>query len=106
MSVRSALSFVLALLLGGTALVGCKSKEITAPATVADESDAALKARYHADEAFTLAQPDGTYRVLVFKLPKVNDADSDYRVVFYRGKATPSRVTARRRTSWTSSVRG
>jgi hypothetical protein len=71
-------------MLGGPALGGCKTKEIDAPPTVDDESDTALKARLHADDVFTFTQSDGTYRVLVFKLPKASDPDSDYRVVFYR----------------------
>ncbi len=29
-------------------------------------------------------QSDGTYKALVFKVPKANEADSDYRIVFYR----------------------
>jgi hypothetical protein len=80
----SACVLVLALLVGGVALVGCRSKEPTAPEAVSDASDAALKAQFHVDEVFTLAQSDGTYRVLVFKLPKASAPDSDYRVVFYR----------------------
>jgi len=83
-SVRRAPLLVLGLVLGGAALTGCKSKEIDAPATVSDESDSTLKAKLHADDVFTLTQAEGTYRVLVFKLPKASDADSDYRVVFYR----------------------
>jgi hypothetical protein len=75
---------MLALLLGGAALTGCKSKDSDAPATISDESDSTLRSKLHADDVFTLTQSDGTYRVLVFKLPKASDADSDYRVVFYR----------------------
>ena len=60
------------------------AEETPAPAVVGDESDAELKTRYHADEAFTVVQSDGAYRALVFKLPKASEADSDYRVVAYR----------------------
>ncbi len=51
---------------------------------VGDESDLVLETKYHAANAFTLVQPDGSYRALVFKLPKASEADSDYRVVAYR----------------------
>jgi hypothetical protein len=39
-SLRRTHLLVLALLLGGAALTGCKSKDIDVPATVSDESDA------------------------------------------------------------------
>lgn len=92
MLVRSTFARVMiVLLVGGTsiAIPACRKHAIpgddpSAPAVVGDESDADLRTKYHADEAFTLVQPDGAYRALVFKLPKASDADSDYRVVAYR----------------------
>lgn len=85
-SAQSAYLFALAIamVLGGAVHVGCKSNQTTAPTTVSDESDEALKTKLHIDDVFTLAQPDGVYRVLVFKLPKASDADSDFRILFYR----------------------
>lgn len=79
------------LLVGATALglSACRKREGLAeetpyPAVVGDESDAELRTKYHADDAFTLVQSDGSYRVLSFKLPKASEADSDYCVVAYR----------------------
>ncbi|MBI2395502.1 MAG: hypothetical protein HYV09_38400 [Deltaproteobacteria bacterium] len=78
-------------LVAATSLVlpACRRKELAAadvpvPAFVGDESADVLKTRYQAVDAFTLPQANGSYRVLVFKLRKINDADSDYRVVAYR----------------------
>jgi hypothetical protein len=51
---------------------------------VADEADGDLMGPEHALDVFTVVQADGSYRALVFKLPKANDEDSDYRLVFYR----------------------
>jgi hypothetical protein len=82
---RRVLALILAL---GSAALGCKSKatatEPDAPATVSDEPDAVLAGKLHADEVFTLAQPEGTYRAVVYNLPKASAEDSDWRVVFYR----------------------
>ncbi len=92
-TVRSRFGRLLAalLLVGATALGHCAcrkkaspTEEVPSPAVVGDESDAELKSRYHADDVFTLAQSDGFYRVLVFKLPMVSEPDSDFRVVAYR----------------------
>lgn len=68
----------------GSTAVACREKEQPVPETVADVADGELAKQHHAIDVFTLVQPDGTYRVLVFKLPKINDADSDYRLVVYR----------------------
>jgi hypothetical protein len=75
------------LLLGGSSAsfcTACRQKEVPVPDTVADEADGDPATQHHALDAFTLVQSDGTYRALVFKLPKANDEDSDYRLVVYR----------------------
>jgi hypothetical protein len=93
MQIRSFLTRFTAavLLVAGTSftLLACRkhetpAEETPAPAVVGDESDAVLKTKYHADDAFTLVQSDRSYRALVFKLPKASEADSDYRVIAYR----------------------
>jgi hypothetical protein len=71
----------------------CRQKESPVeetpyPAVLGEESDAELKAKHHAEEAFTLVQPAGTFRLLIFKLPKASEADSDYRVLVYRRQGT------------------
>jgi hypothetical protein len=73
-----------AVLLLASAATGCQSKEVPVPVALSEDSDATLKAKHHAEDVFNLKQADGTYKALVFKLPKASDADSDYRVVFYR----------------------
>jgi hypothetical protein len=84
---REGLAAAVALLLAGSSAMfctACRQKEEPVPATVADEADGELKRQHHALDVFTLVQSDGSYRVLVFKLPKASDADSDYRLVVYR----------------------
>jgi hypothetical protein len=73
-----------AVFLLASGVAGCPSKDIPVPAALSEDSDVILKAKYHAEDVFTLEQADGTYKALVFKLPKASAADSDYRVVFYR----------------------
>ncbi len=63
MKASSKISWMLALSIG---LAGCPAKE--KPAVPED--------------VFLLA--DGAYKAEIFKLPKANEADSDYRVVFFR----------------------
>ena len=72
------------LLVGSTTLTACQPNEVPAPAVVSDDSDAELKIKHHAEDVFSLAQADGSYKAFVFKLPKARKADSDYRIVFYR----------------------
>ncbi len=83
-SIRRAFSLCAALLLSTSTLSGCQPKEVQAPAELMDEADSTLKTKHRADEVLPLIGTDGTYKALVFKLPKASDADSDYRVVFYR----------------------
>jgi hypothetical protein len=78
---RRLLALVLAL---GSASLACKSKDVDVPATVSDEPDAVLAAKLHADEVFTLVEAEGSYRAVAYRLPKVEENDSDWRVVFYR----------------------
>jgi len=81
---RRTLSTAVLFLFVGAASPACKEKEQPVPATVADLPDGELAKQHRAIEVFTLVQEEGTYRVLVFKLPKLNDQDSDYRLVTYR----------------------
>ena len=61
-----------------------RTKEIVPPDSFGLEPNHELKSNFSSEDVFTLTQTVGTYKALVFRLSKVNDADSDYRVVFYK----------------------
>jgi len=54
------------------------------PKTFGSESNAVLQERFGCIDVMDLEEASGTLKVLVFKLPKASDNDSDYRLMFYR----------------------
>ncbi len=54
------------------------------PRTFGSEANASLQERFGCLEVMDLQESSGTYKVLVFKLPKASESDSDYLLVFYR----------------------
>lgn len=54
------------------------------PDAFGSETDADLKRRHGCVDVIPLQEASGTFKALVFKLPRASESDSDYRIQFYR----------------------
>ncbi|OJT25511.1 hypothetical protein BO221_06455 [Archangium sp. Cb G35] len=70
--------------MGTVVLLSACTRAPEPPQTFGSESNASLQERFGCIDVMELQESSGTYKVLVFKLPKASESDSDYRLVFYR----------------------
>lgn len=76
--------FRLILVMSTVAFLSACTRAPAPPKTFGSESNASLQERFGCIDVMDLQEPSGTYKVLVFKLPKASESDSDYLLVFYR----------------------